>query len=47
MEEVDEVCDEVGRYSNAGLAGDFDESDELEYCLSVSNVNFIHRRKIP
>lgn len=37
IEEVAEVWDEDGRYSKAGLCGDFDDNDELENPRSVSN----------
>ena len=36
IEDVDDVCDDVGRYSKAGLCGDLEDNDELEYCRSVS-----------
>jgi len=37
MEEVADVCDDWGLYSKAGLFGDLEEMEELEYCRSVSS----------
>ena len=37
IEEVVDVCDEDGRYSKAGLCGDLEDNEELEYCRSVSS----------